>query len=62
LYDEISDQHMGFGILIWVVETIILILAFCMFELDLPVEAAIVTVVLFAIGTVLPAAPGLCGI
>jgi hypothetical protein len=54
-------ELMGFSILIWGVETGVLFLTFCMFELDLPVEAAIVTVVLLAIGTMLPAAPGFVG-
>ena len=51
----------GFSLSIWVLEAIILWVAFRIFSLQLPPEAAIVTVVLLSVGTMLPAAPGFLG-
>jgi uncharacterized membrane protein YbhN (UPF0104 family) len=51
----------GWSLIIWGIEVVVLYLAFQVLALRLPPEAALVTVVLLAAGTMLPAAPGFVG-
>lgn len=46
---------------VWALESLVLYLSLRMFGLELPLEAAVVTIVLLSVGTMLPAAPGFLG-
>jgi len=50
-----------FSLLVWGIEILILTLAFRIFGLQLPTAAAMLTLVLLSVGTMLPAAPGFLG-
>lgn len=50
-----------FGLIIWISECLVVYFSFRLFDIHVPIAAAVVTIVFLAVGTMLPAAPGFIG-